>query len=763
MKRRLISALLMGSFFLFLLSVFSPIQSMFSDNVRSSYQVSASKLNIDITEFRVGVINQDGTVTWYANDASGFGTKIVQDDILLVEFVVKNKSDLSVDIESSIELAFENETNEKDIVLLYPSTTDDGDIRSNTGTHALIGFNENDTQALQTPGGVRYGVKKTVNQDTLSTISGEGDGYDSKRYTYKLHLSDAKLTVKELRDRLMANKIGIGVRVNASASNPTILWTDMAQVYGPIDTGINIPSSLRIELLGDTPMYIDQNTKFTDPGAVAFNEFDESVPVITSGNVNTSKVGIYTITYTASHDGLSQKVVREVYVTDGEPPVITPISDSPRRAKTDNLSLSSLVNVSDNIDDEQTLRNNLVITTPPNYDSKVPGTYHICYNLTDSSGLAAIEKCLDLTIYSTRGVQLLYENTIVLSSDGRVYTAGYGGSGQLGINSGAAKNRLVEVSLLKDHNIVDLAGGIYFIIAQSDEGRIFIWGSDAYGVQGNESGTKHNFVPTELKGLGKIKQIDGEYYTPLVLNEAGEVYSWGQGLNYRTGLGTSKDTEVPTKLTFPNDAKIKYVEQGYYNGYAISEDNQLYAWGRGLYGLNLESTSEDSKTPINVTQKLPSTLSVSDIKEIEAGEKHTYILTQDGNVYSWGLNELGQLGHNNLTALTTPTLIEYFPDNNITVERIIAGMRYGIAVDSNGVAYAWGENVSYAYGEGHTTVPIVISRSIGDNIVSMGAYYNHSVLINDKGEMYVIGSNNYGKLGLGDSIFRKSWVELTLP
>ena len=57
-----------------------------------------------------------------------------------------------------------------------------------------------------------------------------------------------------------------------------------------------------ITLKGKPTVTIEQGTKYTDAGATAKDDVDGVVEVTTSGSVDTSKVGTYTITYTATDE-----------------------------------------------------------------------------------------------------------------------------------------------------------------------------------------------------------------------------------------------------------------------------------------------------------------------------------------------------------------------------------------------------------------------------------------------------------------------------
>ena len=54
-----------------------------------------------------------------------------------------------------------------------------------------------------------------------------------------------------------------------------------------------------ITLTGETPMSVTLGGSFTDPGATATDDIDTTVTVTTTGTVNTSAIGTYTLTYSA--------------------------------------------------------------------------------------------------------------------------------------------------------------------------------------------------------------------------------------------------------------------------------------------------------------------------------------------------------------------------------------------------------------------------------------------------------------------------------
>lgn len=68
----------------------------------------------------------------------------------------------------------------------------------------------------------------------------------------------------------------------------------------------------------------------------------------------------------------------------------------------------------------------------------------------------------------------------------------------------------------------------------------------------------------------------------------------------------------------------------------------MYCWGSTVHGeLGLEDTEDEQiQTPTELTWSL-----VNRVRDVCCGENHTLLVTRDGEVYSCGNNDHGQLGH----------------------------------------------------------------------------------------------------------------------
>ncbi|HEX8027491.1 MAG TPA: hypothetical protein VF491_03470, partial [Vicinamibacterales bacterium] len=74
-------------------------------------------------------------------------------------------------------------------------------------------------------------------------------------------------------------------------------------------------------------------------------------------------------------------------------------------------------------------------------------------------------------------------HSVILKSDGTVWTVGQNGVGQLGDGTNTTRTTPVQVSGLTD--VVAIASGSNHVMALTSTGNLYLWGSNAYGQIGD--------------------------------------------------------------------------------------------------------------------------------------------------------------------------------------------------------------------------------------------------------------------------------------
>ena len=89
-----------------------------------------------------------------------------------------------------------------------------------------------------------------------------------------------------------------------------------------------------------------------------------------------------------------------------------------------------------------------------------------------------------------------------------------------------------------------------------------------------------------------------------------------------------------------------------------------------------------------------------------------------------------------------------------------------MAIKTDGSLWAWGNNGQGNLGQGNTTArssPVQVGALMTWSSVSASigpSGYSHTLAVNTDGELWAWGDNGFGQLGLGDTTFRSSPVQV---
>ncbi|MEM1347412.1 MAG: Ig-like domain-containing protein [Myxococcota bacterium] len=280
-----------------------------------------------------------------------------------------------------------------------------------------------------------------------------------------------------------------------------------------------------------------------------------------------------------------------------------------------------------------------------------------------------------------------------LTASAKILCWGFNGSGQLGNNS--SLNAQVPQQISSVLNFVSVsAGGTHTCAIGGATGDItYCWGDNRSGQIGADSMNNTEKLPTPVSGTVVFRDVyAGGEHTCAIRDSDSSVYCWGRG-NYLgiTGL-TSNDLErVPQAIT--STEKFDMLDAGAKHTCGVTDKDDIFCWGTNADGQLGDGTQVDRQTPAQV-----SGTQAWDI--VAVGSDHTCALTLAGKAYCWGANNNGQRGDGgqNTNSLLTPQIVA----DNHTFKTLAAGRSHTCAIDTDDIAYCWGENFRGKLGDGTT-------------------------------------------------------------
>lgn len=384
------------------------------------------------------------------------------------------------------------------------------------------------------------------------------------------------------------------------------------------------------------------------------------------------------------------------------------------------------------------------------------------------SQIAGIPKLIT-SISSVISIASGSNHTVAVTEDGRVWTWGDNGSGQLGTGYFGAGTWSVE-PLSGVTKAVLASAGTEFSAVSLEDGTVMAFGRNKNGQLGDGS-TVNISSPVEVQEIHNATQLSLGFNFSLALTETQTTLAWGYNPNGQAGRGFSSETpHSPSGVQLPSD--IVKVDASYHSSRAITSDGALWSWGENYYanlgtgdyinhsepvliaGLDniidvssngvttLAAKSDGSVwffgdgqvTPLQVT-------GLSSIISVAVGGSHFLALRTNGNVYSWGLNQSGQLGNGTYDADETPTRITTLSN----VVEISAGRIHSLARTSDGKVWGWGAAGQSGFdSNGDTLRPTQIALLTTASGISAGDL--HSVVMLADGTVYTFGTNSYGQL-----------------
>ena len=307
---------------------------------------------------------------------------------------------------------------------------------------------------------------------------------------------------------------------------------------------------------------------------------------------------------------------------------------------------------------------------------------HLGIGKTYTSQLTPIK-----TMYNIKDVSLGTNHSACVTKDDELYTWGYNTQYQLG--NGSTATQINPVNILSNARVVSLGTNHSAAITRNND--LYTWGWNCVGQLGNRTTVNQSISSQEI--LSNIKMVSLGNDHSAAITEEGDLYMWGNNSYGKVGTGDTKNSLYNSPQFIMSG--VKYVSLGHNHSSAITENGDLYMWGNNHCGQLGNGTKGLSETVY-----LPAEPIMSNIKQVSLGEYHSGAITEDGDLYMWGSNHFGELGDGTNEDKLTPTKITTITDK---IKELELGERYTGVITESGEIYTWGYNSCGCLGDGTKT------------------------------------------------------------
>ena len=340
--------------------------------------------------------------------------------------------------------------------------------------------------------------------------------------------------------------------------------------------------------------------------------------------------------------------------------------------------------------------------------------------------------------------------SFIESKSSHVYAWGNSNAGQLGTGSITRELVPVNIAALAGVTVAQVACGNLHSLALTDRGRVYQWGRYYYPIREEEgrAGVQKwgdRKEPSLVDALAhlEIRTIAAGGVHVLALDFAGNVWSWGGGLEGQLGHGVKQNEVYPLVIDGLKHVSVVSVAAGNEHSVAVSSDGGVYVWGSNRAGQLGVGDFEERLKPryvlvgLSEGDSMLESLSPDPVVRVSCGAWHTVAETvTPPALYIWGNKEfehtrLSEFSathmrprllacsssttfvltyHGELYAISPTHAINRIEDfNDKKLRGIFTGANFTICLAEDGSAYGKGENKQGQLGMGdiQPRVPLI--------------------------------------------------------
>lgn len=291
-----------------------------------------------------------------------------------------------------------------------------------------------------------------------------------------------------------------------------------------------------------------------------------------------------------------------------------------------------------------------------------------------------------------------------------------------------------KVAALEGERVETAAIGPNHILAVTKQGRVYQWGKLHRCATTTET-KKYFGLSIKMTGLAEEEEDESTARKRRLLDRSHQAYYANKG--GRGNVPAEQTGEHETNLDFGNfqsylqrtpllieelalsSIRITKVAAGY--GFSLLVTDQGQLWSMGInekFQLGLGHRFNQDKP-----QLVKSIAAYTRIVDVACGQQHSMAIDEDKKLWSWGLGVFGQLGHSSLRDEPIPRKLVSFTENTIEVP-VDDGFDPNVEVSAD-----------------------VQQASEGIHILQVACGAHHTLALDTQGRVWSWGSSEYGQQG----------------
>jgi len=304
--------------------------------------------------------------------------------------------------------------------------------------------------------------------------------------------------------------------------------------------------------------------------------------------------------------------------------------------------------------------------------------------------------------------------------DGTLWGWGSNNYGALGLNDIIHRSSPIQIGSSSDWKVAVTIDD-HSSAAIKNDGSLWVWGHNSVGRLGL-SDTIHRSSPVQVGSLTDWARISNTLWECCLIKSDGSLWVWGFNSNGQLGLNDGVHRSSPVQVG--NNTDWKYVTRLTNATTALKRNGTLWTWGSANFGaLGLGIHVGNIVTPTQVG-------TLKDWRYIANGYGMCYAIKNNGSLWSWGENTVGQLGLNDTIHRSSPVQV-----GSLTNWKYInACFNQGLAIKTDSTLWGWGRNNVGRLGLGDVTdrsSPTQVGSAANWKSVTIGAFSAYGIRIEE--------------------------------